>query len=500
MSGALLQLRALLVLRWQMARSPGVRLGLVLGALLVLWLLTEAARTGQRVDAAVLGAAVQVAPAAYLGFGLLAVLSPLAAGGGRELVPADQLVAFPVRPTAQFAGGLVLAPLDLVWIVQLVGLAALTSCLTLDGSLLRGGATTAAYVAAVTVLGRAMAWAVAGLRRSAAGRRVVTAGGAAVLAAGVLVVRDGAAGELLVGPARAVVGGVIAGGDGHLRQWSLVTGVLLAAAVLGLFLGVLACRWTLLRPGDVDEDRTTGPVRRRPVRSGPLRQLVAVDRASVWRAPALRRGGLVLAVLPGLLAAGAALPWGSVVVLPGLVAAGAALLFGINAFGLDASGSLWLASLPHDPLLALAAKAVVVSETVLAAVVLAVVAGSLRSPGAPTGAELAAIACSALLSTAVVVTLALHASVSRPHRADLRGRRDAVAPPGALALASVRLAVPTAVVSVLLGAAGATDRAWMPLLVTVPLLALCGCSLSRTARRWADPVHRARVVHVVATG
>lgn len=500
MSGTLRQLRALLAVRWQMARAPGVRLGLVLGVLVVLWLLSEVSRTGQLVDTATLGAAVQIAPAAFLGFGLLAVLSPLASGGGDELVPQDQLVAYPVRPAAQFAGGLVLAPLDLVWIAQLLGLAALTSCLTLDGSALRGATTTAAYVAAVTVLGRSLSWAVTGLQRSVAGRRLVTAGAVAGLAAAVAAVRTPAVGELFVGPARAVVGGVIAGSDGHLRQWSVVTGSLVAVAGSGLLLGLLACRWALRRPGDAVDHRTTGRVRRRAARSGPLGALVAVDRASVWRAPALRRGGLVLAVLPGLLAAGAALPWGSVVVLPGLVAAGAALLFGVNAFGLDAAGSLWLASLPHDPRLALAAKAVVVTETVLAAVLLAVLLGSSRSPGVPTGAEVAATACSAVLSTAVVVALALHASVARPHRAELRGGRDAVAPPGALAMASVRLAAPTAVVGVLLGAAGATAQPWLPLAITAPLLLVCACSLRRTARRWADPGQRARVVHTVATG
>jgi len=83
---------------------------------------------------------------------------------------------------------------------------------------------------------------------------------------------------------------------------------------------------------------------------------------------------------------------------------------------------------------------------VVAAVVVAAVAGSLRSPGSPTGAQVAAIVASGLACTATVVAGGLRMSVRRPHRADLRGPRDAVAPPGALALASARLALPTAVV------------------------------------------------------
>ncbi len=500
-SGPLRQLGALLALRWQMARAPGVRLGLVLTGLFVGWLLVQAVRLGRVLDPATLGTAVEVAPAAYVGFAVLALLAPLAAGGGHDLVPPDELVAFPVRPGSQFLSGLVLAPLNLVWIAQLVALAALTSCLTLAGSLLRGSVTTAAYVLAVTLVGQAVAWTVVGLRRTARGRRAVWTAGVLGLGAVVVAARtDGSAGAVQALSARTVVDGVIAGGDGHLQRWAVVTGALLAVAAVALLLGVVACRWSLLRPTQLGERSRRGAVHRRRTTRGPLRELVAVDRASVWRAPALRRGAVVLAVLPGLLAAGAALPWSSVVVLPALVAAGAALLFGVNAFSLEASGSLWLASLPSDPALRLRSKAVVLTETVLGAVVVASVAGSVRSPGAPTAAELTALTSSVVLCTAVVVVLALHASLHRPFRADLRGPRDAVAPPGALALASLRLALPTALVGVLLGAAASSGRWWLPPALALPLLGLCALSAVRTARRWADPVHRAFVVHTVANG
>ena len=36
--------------------------------------------------------------------------------------------------------------------------------------------------------------------------------------------------------------------------------------------------------------------------------------------------------------------------------------------------------------------------------------------------------------------------------------------------------------------------------LAVPVLGLCALSGARTARRWADPVHRAFVVHTVAHG
>ena len=499
--GAVRQVRALLALRWQMSREPGVRLGVVLAALVAGWLLQLVLRTGEALDPVTLATALELAPAAYLGFGALAVAAPLTAGGGNEVVPPDQLVAHPVRPATQFLGGLLLAPLNLVWVVQLLGLAAVTSCLTLDGSLLRGGLTTLAYVAAVTVLGQAAAWSVVGLVRTRAGRLGVAATGAVLLAALVALVHGGRGDDALArSPTHAVVDGVIAGGDGHLLRWGLVTGVLLLLVVGGLPAGAAACGWALRRAGDLPGGRSTAPVRRRAARSGPLRELLAVDRASVWRAPALRRGLLVLALLPGLVTAGVAAPWSSLVVLPGLVAAGAGLLFGVNAFALDGSGALWLASLPHDPGLALRAKALVLGETVLAASVVGALTASLRAPGTPSSAQLTALLASAVACTAVVVALALRLSVRRPHRAELRGPRDAVAPPGALAVASVILATSTAVVGAVLAASAELGRWWLPPALALPVLAACGASLVRTARTWGDPVQRARVVQVVSAG
>ena len=501
MTGSLAQLRALLVLRWQMARTTGLRLGIVLAALTVLWLLHLVLGSDDLLDAPTLATAVDVAPAAYLGFGVLAVIAPLTAGGGNEVVPPDQLVGYPVRPSTQFFGGLLLAPLNLVWVVQLLSLAALTSYLTIDGSLLRGAATTLSYVLALTVTGQAAAWLVVGLRQTQRGRRSVGALGVVLLLTAVVVVRTGRGRDVLdSSPTRSITAGVIAGGDGHLLRWGLTTGVLLAVTALALVVGSRTCAWALRRPADLGLHRHTEPVRRRGPRRTALRELVAVNRASVWRAPALRRGGLVLGVLPGLIAAGTAVPWESMIVLPGLVAAGAGLLFGVNAFCLDGSGAVWLASLPHDPRLVARAKAIVLAETVLGAVVVAALAGSLRSPGSPTSAQLAAIVASGLTCTALVVAGGLKMSTTRPHRADLRGPRDAVAPPGALALASARLALPAAFAGLLLGSASHTGIWWWPPLLALPVLLLCVLSVMRSLRRYGDPFARARIVQVVAAG
>ncbi len=495
------QLGALFTLRWQMLRGRRVRLAVPTVVAVVLALLVLAATSAGRLTGPALATAVELAPQAFLGFGVLALVAPLTAGGGNEVVPPDQLVAYPVRPSTQFVGGLLLAPVNLVWAVQLTVLVAETGYLARTGRVLPAALTTAAYVLAITVLGQALAWTVVGLRQTRRGRRAVTTLGLGLLVGAVVVVRGGLGQALLDRtPTRTVVAGVRAGARGDLDRWLLTTGALLGLVAVGLWLGARACGWALRRPGDEGVARASRDVRRHPLRSSALRQLVAQDRRSVWRAPALRRGGLVLVLLPGLLAAGAEVPWASMIVLPGLVAAGAGLLFGVNAFCLDGSGAVWMASLPVDPALVARAKAWVLTETVLATVVIAAVAGSLRSPGSPTAAELVALVVSALTCTAVVVSSCLSASVRRPHRAELRGPRDAVAPPGALALASARMALPAALVGVVLESAASTGVVGLAPVLAAPVLLLCALSVARSARRWADPVARARVVQVVSAG
>ena len=53
--------------------------------------------------------------------------------------------------------------------------------------------------------------------------------------------------------------------------------------------------------------------------STPLGILIRTDRASVWRSVPMRRGVLVLAVGPGLVALFGDLQWQQMTILPGLV-------------------------------------------------------------------------------------------------------------------------------------------------------------------------------------
>jgi hypothetical protein len=495
------QLAALLGLRWRMLRTPSAKATAVLVLVLLVWLLFSAVRARAYADDAGVSTVLEIAPGLFLGFAVLALIAPLTAGGGHELVPQDQLVAYPVRPSTLFLGGLVLAPANLVWGVQLLVLVGTTSVLALGRGLPLALLTTALYVLVVTLLGQALAWFVVGARQSRRGRRAVLCVAAAVAVAVPFLLQSGLGTAMLnSGPAFDVVLAVIAAGGGRLESWAPTAAAMLVLAAVTGAAGVRACAWAVRRPSDAVTSAQGRPLRRRRVRPGALRTLVAVDRASAWRAPALRRGGVVIVVLPGLVVATLDVPWESLVVMPGLVAAGAGLLFGVNAFALDGAGALWLASLPYDPRLAVLSKLAVLAETVLLAVGLAAVVGALRSGQSPTGAQVSAMVGAAVACSAVVVALCLRDSVRRPARADLQGPRDAVAPPGALAAASARLALPCAVVAMLCATAAQSRFAWFPLLVASPFVLLSLLSVMRSTRRYADPVVRARVVHTVASG
>src|SRR5204863_1047497 len=64
------------------------------------------------------GQVLALLPSACLAFLVLAIVTAVAAAGGREVVPRDQAVAFPVSTTTDHLGALLMAPLNIAWIMQ----------------------------------------------------------------------------------------------------------------------------------------------------------------------------------------------------------------------------------------------------------------------------------------------------------------------------------------------------------------------------------------------
>ena len=495
------QLAPLVTLRWEMLRSTRIRWGFAALAGVGLGLCIGAVIAGLLAPRQWASDVLLLAPTLFLAVAAVALAAPLVAGGGNELFPEEQLVAFPVTSRTRFRASLTLSPLNLAWTSQLVGLIAVTAYLVgRPGGLLPALVTCAAYVALVTVAGQALGWLVVGARQRPWGPALTWASAGLASAAGLALLLTGRLAEGLDrAPTTWVVIGVLDGAEGDYAGWAAVTGALLGATWLVFRAGQRACAWSLRQPGHTGRS-TARTVRRRVPGRGVLREQLALDRASIWRSTSLRRGLLVLGVLPGVSAAAAGLSWSTLVLLPGLVAAGAGLLFGVNAFCLSGPGAVWLESLPAPPQVTFWAKTLVTAEVCVLAVVVALLAGGTRAMRPPTAAEAVALAACAVVTVLRVVATCMRSSVTRPHRADLRGPRDTPAPPGAMAAYSARLACSTTLLAVLFSAASTSADWSVPALLAVPFVLLSGRHLLGSARLWASPAVRSNVVHVVASG
>lgn len=480
--------------------APRARLGLVLGAgLLVL----------VTVAAAVLPAFVPVPselherlrtslPAAVLGFLLTATIAGVASAGGREMVPADQAVAFPLGTTTDHLASLLLAPLNLAWIVQAWALLAAVAAVSGPERIWAAQLPVVLWVAAATSVAQVLSWLIEIVRLHRGGAWVVRA---VALVLGAALLGLAARGHLLAWATSLGGGSVVelsrAGAAGQWGSW--LVGLLVLALLTGAAvpLGAVAARRAGRRPPRVQTSVETRshPPRRDP--AGVLRALVRIDRASVWRSAPLRRGIVLLAVLPMLVALAGRLEWAVVPVLPGLAASGGALLFGVNAWCLDARGAVWRESLPVSPRHTLLARAWVLTEMLVVAELATVVVSGARA-GVPTAAELAATLAAAAVVSLRVVASSLRWSVRRPFGVDLRRARATPAPPAVMVGYSARLSVMATLTGLLFSTLGQVAP-WTWSVGAGAVLGLTSlASLRRTVRRWETPAVRARVVATVS--
>ena len=429
---------------------------------------------------------------AFLG---IALVSAVASGGGRELLPRDQGAPHPISPAVDHLGSLLLAPLNIAWVLQawiLLGSAAYGQGPTALPTLLP---VVVLWILAATALAQVLAWSVEAVRRRSHGVAAVRALGLVVGALLLWLHLSGRLGPLLDQvPTRALV---VAGFDGFGATWLLAVLAELALLVGATLLGVVPATYAARR-SPRDELRLESAARAvLPHPRTDLAGLVRTDRSSVWRTVPMRRGITVLAVGPGVVALAGGLPWETMTVLPGLVASGGALLFGVNAWCLDGRGALWRESLPVSPGRVFTARAVVLAEFLLLASAVTLVLASLRA-GAPTATELSALVAAWLVVTLQVVAASLRWSDQRPFAVDLRSARATPAPPLLMVGYSSRLAVSTTLTSLVFSGLARADAWEVPLIAAVPFLAWSGSRLLRTRNAWLDPVRRARVVAAVA--
>lgn len=469
-----------------------ILLGLVVvtAAVLVVPSFLPGARTGDRSLNVLL-----LLPTAFAGFLALALTSAVVSGGGRELLPRDQGVPHPISPTTDHLGALLLAPINIAWLLQAWALMGSTTYALPPGQVPTAQVVVVLWLVAATAMAQAVAWGMEAVRRQPHGVLVVRLMALVLVGVFAWLQMTGQLTDFLDNiPTVWFVVGMV---DGFSWRWALtlavLAGMILAATLIGVVPAHLAARRT-----PRDELRVETELREpRPNPRSDLLALVRTDRSSVWRTVPMRRGLAVLAVGPGLVAFAGDLPWYSMTILPGLVASGGALLFGVNAWCLDGRGGLWRESLPVAPGAVFAARAFVMGEFLLVASLVTIVLGSLRA-GVPTTAELTALLCTLVVVTWQVVAAGLRWSDQRPYPVDLRSARATPAPPTVMVGYSTRLAISTTLTGLVFSGLARIPVWELSVFIAVPFLAWTTIRLLRTRRRWLDPVGRARVVTTVA--
>jgi hypothetical protein len=435
--------------------------------------------------------------AAFAGFLLLAVSSAMGSGGGRELLSRSEAAVHPISPVTEHLGALLLAPVNLAWLVQMWGLLAVTALVAPSGGLLGAQVVVLAWVLAATALGQAAGWAVEGVRRSPHGVVVVRVVGGAVV-----VVLAGLHLGGLLGPLVRTLPTTWVAETAQTARWPLVVVLLLALAAAGVVAGARPAAWALGLPPREELRVQSGVHEARhapePRWGSPDRALLRrLDRASVWRSVGMRRGLMVLGLGPGLVALVAGLEWGSVMVLPGLTASGAALLFGVNAWCLDGKGMVWRETLPVSAADVFDVRTLVVAECMAVVSGVTVVLALLRNGLPPLVVGVAVLSCW-LVVVVQVLAIVMTWSVRSPYGVDLSSPRATPAPHAAMAGYAGRLSLVTTLTALLFTGLAALPWAWAPAVAALPFLAWSTRRLVRARRRWLAGDERARVVLTVA--
>jgi hypothetical protein len=489
--GILFRFRKQTVRRRHLARALSlVFLGITLGAATVPAFTPGAHGPGKAFDI------VLLIPTAMAGILVLNMGSAIGSGGGRELISHDQAAPYPISPTTDHLGALLLAPLNISWMIQAWLLLGSVSYAVTPGKLLQAQLGMILWLVMSTALGQVVAWSMEAVRRGPGGiaisRALLVAAGAAACA----VQLTGNTGKVLDGvPTVWFFAGVLSNPLSP-YFWSTVL-VLVAGTVAAVALGAVPAHLAARRLPRDEARMETDQHEPRPNARSVLGILVRTDRASVWRSVPMRRGVLVLALGPGLVAVFGDLKWAQLTILPGLVASGGALLFGVNAWCLDGRGALWRENLPAPATALFDARTLILFEFLGVASMITILVGALRA-GLPNAQQFAALVATLVVVTLQVVGGSLRWSLRHPYPVDLRSARATPAPPAAMVGYSARLATCTTFTGLVFSGCAHVPDWRLSLIVAMPCVLWSATRLVRTRHRWEDPFTRAVVVSTVA--
>ena len=111
------------------------------------------------------GSILAVFPSMCLGFLLLSCISAVASAGGREVIPREQAVAFPVSSMTDHLGALLLAPLNIAWLVQTWALLGFAGYVFGPTRLAAYELPVLLWVVSATALAQVVGWCAEGVRR-----------------------------------------------------------------------------------------------------------------------------------------------------------------------------------------------------------------------------------------------------------------------------------------------------------------------------------------------
>ena len=112
-------------------------------------------------------------PTAFAASCCSTMVSAVASGGGRELLDRDHGVAYPVSPTTDHLGALLMAPLNIAWLIQALGAARAASRTAPPPGLCRPLSSCCSGWLAATALGQVVAWTIEAIRRVPTASHVV---------------------------------------------------------------------------------------------------------------------------------------------------------------------------------------------------------------------------------------------------------------------------------------------------------------------------------------
>ena len=487
--GHLLRFRSQTVRRPRAAAiAASVLLALTLGAMVVPALVDSGRLVGKADDVA------GYLPSMLSGFLILSVVSAVSSGGGRELLPRDQAAIHPITTTTEHLGALVLSPLNFAFLIQVWLLLGATSFTTGRDGWFVGQVLVLLWICFATALAQAVGWTVEIVRRGERGVAIVRAVSIAGALGGIGLYLGGMFVPLLEGgPTRRLTFLM----DGSAAGAWFAAALLLVMTGLMVTAGVVPAAAALRRAPRDELKVESGIHPARPMPPSDSLMVVRMDRAAVWRSVPMRRGLLVLALGPGLVALVGSMSWGSVMVLPGLVISGGALLFGVNAWCLDGRGVLWRESLPVSPEVIFRARARVLAEWLVGAAALTVTLASITA-GKPTVNQALSVMTLLVVVTLQVVSVSMSWSGRRPFSVNLRSARATPAPPLVMVGYSSRLALSTTFTALIFSTASGGGWWWLSPVLAVPFVLWSLRRLRRAEQAWVAPVSRAAVVMTVA--